>query len=417
MPDAIITVDGLGKRYRLGGRRAAYFTLRDAVAGTAGRLAGALRGRGLGAPAEDLWALRDVSFEVRPGEVVGVIGRNGAGKSTLLRILSRITEPTEGRAVLRGRVGSLLEVGTGFHPELTGRENILMSGAILGMRRAEIARRFDEIVAFAGVEKFLDTPCKHYSSGMYVRLGFAVAAHLDPEILLVDEVLAVGDAEFQRKCLGKMGEVARGGRTILFVSHNMMAVENLCSRAVVLSEGRVFLDADAATAVRAHTSGEDGDGGLGPPSRCRSAAGVDSVWFEGPQGRELTAVCGDPLTICMRYEIPGEEDRVDWGMTFYGISGDPLVHFGSMYTCVWEKRLPPKGVICCTIPRLPLAPGRYRLNVSMHKDGVYIDHVVGAATLDVVPGDFYKTGRIPPASDCRVQVDHSWQLRDDGDGR
>jgi lipopolysaccharide transport system ATP-binding protein len=188
---------------------------------------------------DTFWALRDVSFEVKHGEVLGIIGRNGAGKSTLLKILSRITEPTRGRAIIKGRVGSLLEVGTGFHPELTGRENIFLNGAILGMQRVEIERKFDEIVAFAEIEKFLDTPVKHYSSGMYVRLAFAVAAHLEPEILLVDEVLAVGDAAFQKKCLGKMGDVARGGRTILFVSHNMAAVQSLCDRALLFNHGEL----------------------------------------------------------------------------------------------------------------------------------------------------------------------------------
>ena len=193
--------------------------------------------------------MKDVSFEVKRGEVVGIIGRNGAGKSTLLKILSRITEPTEGRVRIRGRVASLLEVGTGFHPELTGRENIFLNGAILGMRRAEIKRKFDEIVAFAEVEKFLDTPVKRYSSGMYVRLAFAVAAHLEPEILIVDEVLAVGDAEFQKKCLGKMESVSRAGRTILFVSHNMAAICGLCSRAVLLQEGIMVLDGEATDAA------------------------------------------------------------------------------------------------------------------------------------------------------------------------
>ena len=217
---------------------------------------------------EEFWALKDVSFEVKRGEVLGIIGRNGAGKSTLLKILSRITEPSEGRVTIKGRVASLLEVGTGFHPELTGRENIYLNGAILGMTRAEIKRKFDEIVAFAEVEKFLDTPVKRYSSGMYVRLAFAVAAHLEPEILVVDEVLAVGDAEFQKKCLGKMSEVASGGRTVLFVSHNMAAVTSLCSRAVLLVGGKLGRQGDVAETVGAYL----GDGRAsalndGPPNR------------------------------------------------------------------------------------------------------------------------------------------------------
>ena len=239
--DWAIKVEGVGKEYRIAASRGGYTALRDVLAQNASRFARRLVGRG-GADApshEPFWALKDVSFEVPRGECVGVIGRNGAGKSTLLKILSRITEPTTGEIRLRGRVGSLLEVGTGFHPELTGRENVFLNGAILGMSRAEIRKKFDEIVAFAEVEKFLDTPVKYYSSGMYTRLAFAVAAHLEPEILIVDEVLAVGDAEFQKKCLGKMGEVAKGGRTVLFVSHAIGTVQAICAQAIFLQGGRV----------------------------------------------------------------------------------------------------------------------------------------------------------------------------------
>ena len=246
----VLRVEGLGKSYRIG-EREPYKALRDVF--TAGlrapvRLARGTR-RAKPEPSNRIWALSEVSFEVRQGEVLGLIGRNGAGKSTLLKVLSRITEPTEGQVTLRGRVGSLLEVGTGFHPELTGRENIFLNGTILGMRRAEITRRFDEIVEFSGVERFLDTPVKRYSSGMQVRLAFAVAAHLEPEILLVDEVLAVGDAEFQEKCLGKMHDVTQEGRTVVFVSHNLSAVRSLCSRALVLEQGRLVFDGAADDAV------------------------------------------------------------------------------------------------------------------------------------------------------------------------
>jgi lipopolysaccharide transport system ATP-binding protein len=256
MSDVVIKAEGLGKSYLIGhqGQRERYTALRDVLAnqvrGVWGATRRALRGQAAvnGAEIEEFWALRDVSFEVKQGEVVGIIGRNGAGKSTLLKILSRITEPTEGRVTLNGRVASLLEVGTGFHPELTGRENIFLNGAILGMTRAEIKRKFDEIVSFAEVERFLDTPVKRYSSGMYVRLAFAVAAHLEPEILLVDEVLAVGDAEFQQKCLGKMQEVSRIGRTVLFVSHNMSAMQKLCESAILLDRGTIAM-ADATCDV------------------------------------------------------------------------------------------------------------------------------------------------------------------------
>src|SRR5688572_13379681 len=260
----VISIKGVSKKYRLGGQPdAEYQTLRESVMHAAGapvRMLRRMAGRGAGAAAavppprgtNDLWALKDVSFDVRPGEVVGIVGRNGAGKSTLLKILSRITHPTEGRIEMRGRVGSLLEVGTGFHPELTGRENIYLNGAILGMGRREIARKFDDIVDFAEVERFLDTPVKRYSSGMYTRLAFAVASHLEPEILVVDEVLAVGDAAFQKKCLGRMGEVSREGRTVLFVSHNLVALQSLCKRAVWLDGGRLVADGESSKVVSAY---------------------------------------------------------------------------------------------------------------------------------------------------------------------
>jgi len=258
MSEPIITVENLSKRYLVGhlsDQRGRYTALRDVIARGVReftrKAANMARGQQViqGDEVEEFWALKDVSFEVKRGEVLGIIGRNGAGKSTLLKILSRITDPTEGRIVLRGRVASLLEVGTGFHSELTGRENIFLNGAILGMTQREIRKKFDEIVAFAEVDRFLDTPVKRYSSGMYVRLAFAVAAHLEPEILVVDEVLAVGDAEFQKKSLGKMSEVAGGGRTVLFVSHNMGAVKSLCSRAIVMANGKVLTNAPAAQAV------------------------------------------------------------------------------------------------------------------------------------------------------------------------
>jgi len=271
---SIITVENLGKKYRLDhqAERPRYSSLRDVLSEKAKRLfrPAASRAQRM----EEFWALKDVSFEVRPGEVVGIIGRNGAGKSTLLKILSRITEPTTGRVRLRGRIASLLEVGTGFHQELTGRENIFLNGAILGMSRAEITSKFDEIVAFSEVEKFLDTPVKRYSSGMYVRLAFGVAAHLEPEILVVDEVLAVGDAEFQKKCLGKMQDVSKGGRTVLFVSHNMSAIQSLCSAAVVLEKGRLrflgSIDAAIGEYLKTIRGNEGADGHvikLGPDLR------------------------------------------------------------------------------------------------------------------------------------------------------
>ena len=262
MSDIAIRVENLSKKYRVGPReryKALRDSLMDAIYAPFRRIRLAFQGSSVQTPERSndhhIWALKDVSFEVKHGEVVGIIGRNGAGKTTLLKILSRITEPTEGYAEIRGRVGSLLEVGTGFHPELTGRENIYLNGAILGMKKAEIDRKFDEIVAFAEIEKFLDTPVKHYSSGMYVRLAFAVAAHLEPEILLVDEVLAVGDAAFQKKCLGKIGDVAQEGRTVLFVSHNMGAIAELCQRGVLLDTGRIVVSGRTEDVIKTYLSG------------------------------------------------------------------------------------------------------------------------------------------------------------------
>ncbi len=252
MEPPAIQVERLGKRYRLGTAAPLTRTLGEVVHALLRRRVRPEPDRPTAAAREHFWALRDLNLSIAPGEVVGLIGRNGAGKSTLLKILARVVYPTTGRALIRGRVGSLLEVGTGFHPELTGRENIFLNGALLGMRRAEVRARFDEIVAFAEVDRFLDTPVKRYSSGMYVRLAFAVAAHLDPDILIVDEVLAVGDAAFQRKCLGRMGEVAGHGRTVLFVSHNMTAVRNLCTRAVWLDAGRAVRDGEPAAVIQAY---------------------------------------------------------------------------------------------------------------------------------------------------------------------
>lgn len=247
--DTAIIVEGIGKRYKIGASQERSDTLRDLLVGSVRRFGAALSNRGVKNQSNLIWALKDVSFEVKRGQALGIIGRNGAGKSTLLKVLSRVTDPTEGYGELRGRVGSLLEVGTGFHPELTGRENIFLNGAILGMQRREITKRFDEIVAFSEVAQFIDTPVKRYSSGMYLRLAFAVAAHLEPEILVVDEVLAVGDADFQRKCLGKMGDVASSGRTVLFVSHNMSAIQRLTQESIVLDKGRIIMRGPSAEAV------------------------------------------------------------------------------------------------------------------------------------------------------------------------
>jgi len=397
MSDVAIRVEGLGKKYRIRHqRRERYVALRDVIADKA---RGLLRRRANGGPpaVEDFWALKDVSFEVRRGEVIGIIGRNGAGKSTLLKVISRITEPNEGRIRLVGRVASMLEVGTGFHPELTGRENIFLNGAILGMRHAEIRRRFDEIVAFAEVENFLDTPVKRFSSGMYLRLAFAVAAHLDTEILIVDEVLAVGDAEFQKRCLGKMSEVAQGGRTVLFVSHNMGAMRRLTQRCLVIDKGRIRIDAPVQEAIEAYLTqaGEGLETGVFVRDKPRPA---DRPFYvqrvttrcrpdDDPTNR---LDCDHPVTICIEYtatrRVPDlfgyiTLQRLDGTVVFEGDSRDAG-------TSPLDTLQPGDGRVAITIPARILGAGTYQVYLSFASAfdpaGPMIDvpGVVGEFTLD-----------------------------------
>jgi lipopolysaccharide transport system ATP-binding protein len=361
MSDAAIQVDHLSKRYTIGARQQPYRTLRDSITGTITKPFRALRSpKKQKASDEDrtIWALRDVSFEVRPGEVVGVIGRNGAGKSTLLKILSRITEPTSGSADLYGRLGSLLEVGTGFHGELTGRENICLNGAILGMKRSDIDRQFDRIVAFAEIEKFVDTPVKHYSTGMYMRLAFAVAAHLEPGILLVDEVLAVGDVAFQRKCLGRIGEVAADGRTVLFVSHNMGAIRSLCSKGLVLDAGRLTYFGQIGksietyfrlTSASSNRTAEDGTplAGFGPIS----LTGRDATIEQG-QSFEVNTAMQIPLGVAGFTLLCVLEDSSQRNIVHLRIDSSDFKLAGPWgNTCAVRLRLPP----------LWLEPGMYSL--------------------------------------------------------
>jgi lipopolysaccharide transport system ATP-binding protein len=394
-----IRAEGVGKRYTIGAPRGPYGSLRESLTQA---LTVPFRRRAWGRAASEsdtLWALRDVSFEVRPGEVVGLIGRNGAGKSTLLKILARITEPTSGEVVLSGRIGSLLEIGTGFHPELTGRENVFLNGAILGMRRTEIQRKFDEIVAFAEIERFLDTPVKHYSTGMYLRLAFAVAAHLEPEILLVDEVLAVGDAAFQRKCLGKMGDVARTGRTILFVSHNMGAVTSICERGLVLEAGRVVFSGPATEAVTVYLN--QFSGAAEPPvaeRRDRTGSGeVRLIGFgiQNDKDERLEAIRnGETVRLVFEYETrDGRGARnVEFHIVVRTEAGDLLFQFGSRFLGRRLARIPGAGRLVCEIRRFPLVPGRYRLDAFVVADGVPSDFILWAAPLTVVDGDFYGAG-------------------------
>jgi lipopolysaccharide transport system ATP-binding protein len=323
MADAVIQVEELGKRYRLGGTPGGYQTLRDVIALSFSRAGGRTRPES----SETIWAVRHVTFDVERGQVLGIIGRNGAGKSTLLKLLSRVTEPTEGEARIHGRVGSLLEVGTGFHPELTGRENVYLNGAILGMKRVEIDRKFDEIVQFAEVERFVETPVKRYSSGMYLRLAFAVAAHLEPEILIVDEVLAVGDAEFQRKCLGKMTSVAQEGRTVLFVSHNMSAILRLTERCLVLDAGRIVMQGPTPEAVDHYmTSGEVTSG----ERRWTTEAATTefrpiALRVLDRRGRIVEQVTSpEPFTVEFEYELPAAQTGLRVGLYLSTSRGEPV---------------------------------------------------------------------------------------------
>ena len=405
MSNIAIHVEGLSKLYHLGHAKQRHDTLRDALVSTFKReTIGAL------AHSDELWALRDISFEVNAGEAVGIIGRNGSGKSTLLKILSRITEPTSGGAEIHGRIASLLEVGTGFHPELTGRENIFLNGAILGMHRAEIDRKFDEIVAFAEIERFLDTPVKRYSSGMYVRLAFAVAAHLEPEILLVDEVLAVGDAAFQKKCLGKMGDVAKEGRTVLFVSHNMVAVQTLCQRALWLDAGQLNGQGGVNEIVTAYLRaglGEDGANERIWPDMA-SAPGNETVRLHRIAVRPEDGNPGDTITMQtpLRIEVeywnllPAEHLHAtlhlynDQGIIAFttgaGADPDPLLHVQ-----------PPTGLFrsVCHIPGNLLNSGFHRaglLLVRGNTSATYVQHeAIGFEVIDNAERSFAWYGKEP----------------------
>ncbi|SFV35115.1 ABC transporter ATP-binding protein [Hyphomicrobium facile] len=364
MRDVVIRAEHLGKRYIIGHNapRERYTSLRDVVARTTTRFLrtafDVARGHQLisGDEIEEFWALKDVSFELKRGDVVGVIGRNGAGKSTLLKVLSRITEPTSGRVEIKGRIASLLEVGTGFHPELTGRENIFLNGAILGMRRAEIERKFDEIVAFAEVEKFLDTPVKRYSSGMYVRLAFAVAAHLEPEILVVDEVLAVGDAEFQRKCLGKMKDVAGQGRTVIFVSHNLAAVKALCTRSILLRAGRVACDGSVDAVIKQYVSASDAAHSISfDENKTRPAISAIEVNSEALIERDLI--------VDIHFASPRPLHTAVGGIVLRADTGEPVWGSNSRFhpSLKLVKGLT-HGVLRCEARQLPIRPGRYSLS-------------------------------------------------------
>jgi lipopolysaccharide transport system ATP-binding protein len=414
----IIEAHELTKRYRLGDFGASAF--REELARMFRRLAP--WSRGAESSANEFWALKGVSFAIEPGEVVGLIGRNGAGKSTLLKILSRITEPTSGEARLRGRVASLLEIGTGFHPDLSGRENIFVNGTILGMTRAEVRAKFDEIVEFAEIGPFLETPVKRYSSGMYVRLAFAVAAHLEQEILIVDEVLAVGDSAFQKKCLGKMSDVARHqGRTVLFVSHNMATVLNLCSRAILFQEGRASDAGNVADVVERYMQSLTMMSAMAlqdrPDRDGNGAARFTQVSFRDPDGEPLKVIkSGDDVAIVVDVSTSAAQGprTLHVTMSLRDSQGNVVGHLS---TDVQGGGLEVAGFardvrMSARIAKLPLAPGTYSLGLTAWISGDLADAIDAASSMEVHPGDYYGSGKLPPQGqgswlmDYRISLAH-----------
>ncbi len=378
--DVAIRVRGLGKKYQIGGSQEKYLTMRDAIVNSVKSPFHRILHRNSDPTANEFWALKDVSFDVEQGEVVGIIGRNGAGKSTLLKILSRVTTPTEGTIELHGRVGSLLEVGTGFHPEMTGRENIYLNGSILGMKKTEIEQKFDEIVKFAEIDQFLDTPVKRYSSGMYVRLAFAVAAHLEPEILVVDEVLAVGDAQFQKKCLGKMGEVAKEGRTVLFVSHNMAAVQSLCKKAMLINAGKI-VDFDQTDSVISQYLLQNSVSSTEFTwNDIKTALGNEKVKIHRACIKPLDNISPNEMTVrtsfSMEFEYWNLEDNSILNLSLHINNEMGMLVFNTLpvYEPVWMGKPFPKGLFksTCIVPGDLLNDGFYRVMLLVVKNQGFV---------------------------------------------
>ncbi len=422
MNDIAINIENLSKQYKIGATekgRTFRESLTDKVLTPLRKVRNAFAHStsGVDAEPESIWALKNISLQVKQGEVLGVIGRNGAGKTTLLKILSRITEPTEGEARITGRVGSLLEVGAGFHSELTGKENIYLSGAILGMKKVEIDKKFDDIVAFAEIEKFLNTPVKRYSSGMYMRLAFAVAAHMDPEILLVDEVLAVGDAIFQTKCLAKMSDITRQGRTVLFVSHNLGAVGSICRRGIVLDQGNIIFEGPIQESIQFYESEifqkKYADKSL-TERKDRSGTGdVKLVDFhlENEDGEKIERILnGNTVKLCFSYRTKREQgaEDVNLNIVVEREAGERVFQLGTRFTGRQIEHLPHNGRIVCTIKRFPLAPGKYKLNLYLESEMNVSDYIIPLTYLDVVDGDFYGSGYQVFENESKILIDGKW---------
>jgi lipopolysaccharide transport system ATP-binding protein len=413
MAECALNVKGLGKDYVVRHATARHDSLYEALGAFMKAPLQSLKTMGNGAAsAEQFWALRDIDFEVAHGEVLGIVGRNGAGKSTLLKILSRITAPTRGRVEVHGRLASLLEVGTGFHPELSGRENIYLNGAILGMSRADVTRKFDDIVQFAEIEKFIDTPVKRYSSGMYVRLAFGVAAHLDADVLLVDEVLAVGDASFQKRCLGKMRDVAGSGRTVLFVSHNMVAVQALCTRALYLRQGEIVYDGNVDKAIAAHL--DDASQAMRQPLAQRTDRTGDArlrfvdYWIENESGERVnSATLGRTNVICLAYQADTELEEVYVAFDIRESIGEAVTNCNTADVGSDFARVPAgAGVFRCTLPRFPVRAGYYTGNLYASAKGTVLDFIQNGLEINIEDGDFYGTGSL--RNTCRVMLEQTW---------
>lgn len=421
MSNTVIKVDAVSKEYRLGviNHGTLYRDLQSWWA--------KLRGRpDPNAPLETHWqksvaqrssdrfkALQDINFEVGRGEVLGLIGGNGAGKSTLLKVLSRITAPTKGTIHLKGRVASLLEVGTGFHPELTGRENVYLNGALLGMSRREVSKKLDEIVAFSEVDGFIDTPVKRYSSGMYVRLAFAVAAHLESEILLVDEVLAVGDVAFQKKCMGKMENIGSSGRTIIFVSHNIAAIESLCSKVLVLNHGKVDFHGKTIEGINHYYSGLSKNLGANLQAISRAGDGrakVMDIWFSDSAGNELTIVRAGSVTV-LNIHVKCSESSLQNLALAVGINtllGEGVIHLSTEVVGFLPDMNTGQAILKCVIPKWNVRAGLYSLNIFLTIGGILADWIQDGFRFQVEDGDFYGTGKLPPEGYSNQLVDFSW---------
>jgi lipopolysaccharide transport system ATP-binding protein len=423
MSENVISVDNLSKKYIIahqqeGGSRYSYKALRDVIADGAKSFAKTFikpAGKKPNPAREEFWALKDVSFEIKEGEVIGVIGRNGAGKSTLLKVLSRITEPTNGRIAINGRIASLLEVGTGFHPELTGRENIYLNGSVLGMSRVEIKNKFDEIVAFAEVERFLDTPVKRYSSGMYVRLAFSVAAHLEPEILIVDEVLAVGDSAFQKKCLGKMGDVAtKEGRTVLFVSHSMQAIAQLTKRCILLSKGNVQFDGNTGKAVQLYLAGQKEDGeAQGAYQAPDSKTGNYVAWAKVHTSEGEGIQCwGKPITFEFALHIDKPHESLWFSFQIVSALQQPICIFWFYEPQASFRRESGTFVIRCEIPKLRLYMGSYTLTTwfSERRSETLLENLRQICEFEVSMHNFERVDYPWQSDECTYLEDAIWNI-------